>query len=120
MASSFFQQRVPLKPRARQAMEFVETLGMHLAYTGTQGLCQEVVVAIPLTLTIQGREKEIPPLKIGQHASSILLAGQRITKIGGKTIRYRGCQQEAPDILRLPLQHLVHQVARQKTMIAAQ
>ena len=75
-----------------------------------QHVGEQVVVAVPLPLVVQGHEEEVGPLQGPEHVVAVITAGDGVTQRPGEPVEDRCVQQELAHGLALVRQHLLDEV----------
>ena len=101
---------VLLMPRTRPAVQFGHVVRLLIDQSRLQHLGEQVVVPIPMTVVIEGHEEQIGPVERLQHRSAVTASRDGIAEWRIHAAENRGAQQEGAHFRRLVLQHLLHQV----------
>src|SRR6266487_5420405 len=85
-----------LVPGTGATMQFGNEGGFGLAQTAAQQVGKQVVVAVPLSLVVEGL----------QHCLALLVSCDRVTERAREALQNRGLQQKRLHCRRLPGEHL--------------
>jgi len=72
-------QVVALVPPAGTLMQQRNLVGLLAEQVRSQHVGEQVVVAVPLPLIVQGDEEEVGPLQGREHVASVVAAGEGVT-----------------------------------------
>src|SRR5215471_3184250 len=81
---------------------------------------EEPVVSIPAALVVNSEQEKVRSLDALEHALTVGAAGYRVTERPAQAFENRGLEQEAPDLVWLPLQHLFGQVVEDVAMASCE
>jgi hypothetical protein len=101
---------VLLKPLGSPPMEDPDVDGPFLRQARSQDVGEQVVVAVPVPAVVQRNEEQVRPLQRLQHGLPVFVAGQGVAQGAVHPAQDRCLQQEAPDVVRLSLEHLTDEV----------
>ena len=110
MPDRLLGQVVRLVPAAGPLVQLRSQVGLLGEQARPQHLGEQMVVAIPLPLVVQGDEEEVRPLQGHEHVAPVVAAGHGITQRPGEPVEDRRAQQKLAHGLRLVLQHLLDEV----------
>ena len=79
-----------------------------------------MVITIPAPLVVQGHEKQIGALKRFQDVLPVGIAGESVTQRPAELVKNGRFQQKFLHIIRLLLQHLLHQIIQHKAVAAGE
>ncbi len=77
-----------------------------------QRVGEEVVIAVPAPLVVQGDQEQVRAFEGLQHALPVGPAGQRLAQATGELVEHAGVEQEFPDLVRLALQDLLDEIVQ--------
>ena len=75
-----------------------------------QDVGEEVVIAVPAAPVVERDQEQVPPLQRVQHGLAIAALGHGVAQRAAQPVQDRGLQQEAPNLVGLPVQDLLDQV----------
>ena len=75
-----------------------------------QHVGEQVVVAKPLPLVVQGDEEQVGPLQRREHVATVVTADDGVTERPGEPVEDRRAQQELAHRLGLVREHLLDEV----------
>ncbi len=112
------RQVVLLAPQAcppAQKRDLAGQLGQRM---GEEHLGEEVVIAEPVTLSVERDDEQVGALEGLQHGRAAHAAGDGIAERSAQLLENGGLQQEVPDRFRLSPQHFFDEVIQHKTVAA--
>ena len=107
-------------PVARPPVQGGERFRLGALELVAQEFGEEVVIAIPAPLVVQGHQEEVGGQQIFQQGRAAALARDRIAQVAGQPGENRRLQQKGLDRGRLGIQHLFGQIAEDKAVAAAE
>ena len=120
MGDCLGDQAVLLVPAARTQVQGRDQRGSSLLQPLAQGFGEQAVVAIPLSLLVEGHQEQVGPLQEVEHGLAPILLPHGITEWRAQSIQDAGLQQEILDIFTLTIQHLFQQVVHDIVMAATE
>src|SRR5579859_855897 len=97
-------------------MEERDSIRMRTLQTLAQHLREQVVIAVPLPLIVQGEQKEIGLFQPLEHHLPLRLACHRLTERPTEMLQNGSLEQEALHVRRLARQYLLGQVVNDETV----
>jgi hypothetical protein len=119
VVQGFVDQTQSREPRCGPAVKLSHPLRPHLGQqSALEQFLEQVVIAIPLPVVIQGNHKEIIALEslnggrdvVGRIFPAVGAAEHPFTQRGAEPVQDRGHQQESQDCRRLAGHDFVHQI----------
>ena len=110
-------QPVGLIPCRRPDMQLGDQLGLASLELGLEQAAEQVVVAIPLLLLVQGDQQQVRPGQRRQPSAEPVRVQDRVAQRPTHAVQHRRPRQEPHHRLRLVGQHLGPQVVGQKPVI---
>ena len=104
----------------RGAVQLGHPLRVQPLQVGAQQVGEQVVVAPPATLLVERDQEQAGPLHRLQHLLAVGAPDDRIAERAGQPLQDRRLQQERPQLLGLPLQHLLGQVVQHEPVAAGE
>ena len=111
-------QSVTFAPGCRRLVQPGYLAGTLLHEAGVQQVGEQLVVAPPAALFIQRDQEQVGLLYLLQQLLGAGLAGDLVTQGPRQPLQHRGLQQELPQRLGLPVQHLLGQVVQHVAVAA--
>ena len=84
-----------------------------------EGVAEQAVAAIPVTITIQSGDEEVVPLELGQHSRRALQAEGGVAQRARQQLEGRGADQQVALVGHEARQHLAGEVVEQVSVVAA-
>ena len=81
-------------PPSRRAVQTLHTVGLLAGEPGPQRVGEEVVVAVPPPLLIEGNDEQVGALEDREHVVSVVPAGERVAQRAGQLAEDRRVEQE--------------------------
>jgi hypothetical protein len=81
-------------------------------------LGEQVVVPVGAAPRSDGGDEAVGPLQAGQHGLAAVAAGERVGQVAVQLVHDAGPQQEAAQLLRLPVEHFPGQVVGDTLVVA--
>ncbi|HEX6108661.1 MAG TPA: hypothetical protein VFZ02_04550, partial [Ktedonobacteraceae bacterium] len=116
----FDDQVMLLVPGTGATMQFRNEGGRRLVQTAPQQVGEQVVVAVPLSLVVEGGHKQVGPLEGLQHRLALLLSSDRVTERTREAFQNRGLQQKRLHRGGLPGEHFLGEVIQHEVMAAGE
>ncbi len=107
-------------PAGRDAVQPAHPLRVVRAEPGAQGIGEEVVVAPPPALVVEGDDEEVGPFERLQHLLPVVSAGQRVTEAAGELVEHAGVEEEGPDAVGLGVEDLLEEVVEDEAVAAGE
>ncbi|HZK48327.1 MAG TPA: hypothetical protein VFD74_01835 [Thermoleophilia bacterium] len=111
---------VLLVPLARPPVQSGQPIRLLLEHVCPQDIGEEVVIAIPATLVIEGNNEQVAALQALEHPWAMLLPGDGVAERTAQRVENGGLQQEVARALRLALKNLFDQVVQHETVAAGE
>ena len=111
---------VVLVPVAGAPMQHRHQVGFLAEHAGTEHVGEQVVVAEPRPVFVQGYDEQVGALEVLEHRAAVCPSGDGVTQWSGEPVEDGGVQQELADLLGLVLQHLVDQVVQDEAVTAGE
>src|SRR5215471_17400695 len=109
-----------IAPRRCLSVELGQSRAVALLQANLEEVGEEPVVSIPAALVVKSEQEEVRALDALQHLLTVGPARDRVTEGPAQTFENRGLEQEAPDLVWLPLQHLLGQVVKDVAVAACE
>src|SRR5262249_8192645 len=95
-------------------------VGTFLQQASVEDVGEELVVAIPAALVVQGYDEQVAPFQGYQCRCPTGLAGDGVAQGAGEPVQDRGVEQEVVDLWRLLGQDLLDEVVDDVTVVAGE
>ena len=94
--------------------------GLLLLQKSAEQVGEQVVIAPPATHLIQRDQEQARPFRLLQQRLAALAAGDGVAQRAVEPFQHRGLEQERPQLLVLPLEHLLGQVVQHVPVAAGE
>ena len=101
---------VPGEPPSSQLVQCCDFPRFGVAQLQLQQVSEEMVIPEPGPRRVQRHHERVRLFQILQHALPARASGQQVGKLAVDPLQDTGPQQQPPDVLTLPIQHLGQQV----------
>ena len=113
-------QPVLLAPGRGVAVQLRRAAGLFLLQAGAEQVGEQVVIAPPAAQLIQRDQEQPRPFRLLEQRLAASAAGDRVAQRAAEPVQHRGLQQERPQLLVLPLEHLLGQVVQDVAVAAGE
>ena len=107
-------------PPSRCAVQTLHTVGLLAGEPSPQRVGEEVVVAVPPPLLIEGNNEQVGALEDPEHVVSVVPAGQRVAQQAGQLAEDRRVEQEGAHLWRLAVQDLLDEIVEDEAMASGE
>ena len=114
------RQVVVLVPVAGAPVQHRDQVGVLAEHAGAEHVGEQVVVAGPLPLVVEGDNEEVGSIETLEHHAAVGPSRDGVAQRSGEPVEDGGVQQELADVLGLVLQHLVEQVVQDEAVAAGE
>src|SRR5258708_18299333 len=118
MPHRFLVIAVTLIPVGSPVMQFGHVVGLALLQACAQEISEELVIAIPGMLLIQGDDEQVSLLQVQKPCLAACISGHLPAEGSIQAIQERGVQQKLLDLFRLLLKHLFREVGHKSEVTA--
>jgi hypothetical protein len=108
------------EPAAGRGVQRGDPVGIPRSQPSTQGVGEEVVVAVPPALVVERDDEQVLALKGLEHRLAVGPARQGVAETAGQRVEHGGLQQERPDLVRLAVQDLLDEVVQDEPMASGE
>jgi hypothetical protein len=120
MVDGVVAQPVLLTPAGCSPVQLGHPLRVGLPEAGLQQVGEQVVVAPPAALLVQGDQEQVGPLNPLQQLLAVVAATHCVTQRARQPLQHRGLQQELNNVVGLAGQDLLGQVVEDEAVAAAE
>ena len=103
-------------PPGRCAVQALHTVGLLAGEPSPQRVGEEVVVAVPPPLVVEGDDEQVRALEDREHVVSVVPAGERVTQRAGEPAEDRRVEQEGARLRRLAVQDLLDEIVEDEAV----
>ena len=107
-------------PLRRAGVQLGNPVALGVAQLCAKQLGEQVVVAVPAPLVVEGGHKQVRPLERFQHRLALLLPCHHIAERPAETFQDRGVQQKLLHRGVLPCEYLFGEVVEHKAVTAGE
>jgi hypothetical protein len=97
-----------------------DEVGLAFLELVAQEVGEEVVVAVPLAARVERNEEEVLLLQAGERLGGALLRERCVAEGRREPLENRGADEERPQLARLALEHLRHEVVDDVAVVAGE
>ena len=102
------------------AVQLRRAAGLFLLQAGAEQVGEQVVIAPPAAQLIQRDEEQARPFRRLEQRLAALAAGDGVAQRAAEPVQHRGLEQERPQLLVLPVEHLFGQVVKDVPVAAGE
>ena len=107
-------------PPAGGAVEVGHPVRLLGGQTSAEGVGEQVVVAVPATLVVEGDDEQVVALQRLEHRLPVGRTRERVAQRAGHLVQEGRLEHEAAHVLGLAAQHLLDQVVEDEAMAAGE
>ena len=107
-------------PPGGRTVQPVHTVGLLGGEPGPQRVGEEVVVAVPPPLVIEGDDEQVAALEDREHVLSVVPAGERVAQRAGQLVEDRRVEQEGASLFGLAVQDLLDEVVEDEAVASGE
>ena len=107
-------------PLTGRPMEGGSAIGLLRGQAGAERVGEELVVAVPLALTVERDDEQVGAVERLEHRAAVTPAGEGVAQRPGQVAQHRRVEEEAAHRLGLVAQDLLHEVVEDEPVAAGE